>query len=71
MMPSPTVVFHRLSAYSREDKTGITYNLEALAADFIALAKTAGIPEAEFFSRLKSIWPEVEIEVRFPKEDLN
>jgi len=67
----PEYLFRRLKDYSHEDSTGISWDMEAIAVDFIALAKAGGISEEEFLRNLHRTWPEVTIEVRFAREDMN
>jgi hypothetical protein len=60
-----------MRGYSHEDADGISWDMEAIAVDFIALAKAGGMEEEEFLRNLHRTWPEVTIEVRFVREDLH
>ena len=61
----------KLRAYSREDVHGITWDMEAIAVDFISLAKAGGMEEEEFLRNLHRTWADVTIEVYIPKEELH
>ncbi|PYS90893.1 MAG: hypothetical protein DMF62_03575 [Acidobacteria bacterium] len=58
----------RLRAYSHEDADGISWDMEAIAVDFISLAKAGGMDEAAFFRALHQTWPEVTVDLRLERE---